>query len=94
MEWGQAKLFRKRNGNAGILVVIVLNPLENELAKFLKKQRGTRTFMQFSKKTGLPPSTLFRLEQCQQSITLKNLHLIMQRLNCTLTDIFPGQFEK
>jgi hypothetical protein len=42
---------------------------------------------------GLPPSTLFRLEQCQQSITLRNLQLVMQRTGCTLADIFPNQIK-
>jgi len=34
-------------------------------------------------------STLHRLEQCQQSITLGRLQQIMQRLKCGLPDIFP-----
>ena len=51
------------------------------------------TFAQFSRLTGLPRSTLFRLEQCQQSITLGRLQQIMDRLKCNLTDIF-GDFGK
>ncbi len=46
------------------------------------------TFAQFSKKLGLPTSTLHRLEQCQQSITLGRLQQIMQRLKCKMSDIF------
>jgi len=62
--------------------------LEKKLAAFLKKQRGELSFAQFSKITGLPASSLFRLEQCQQSITLGRLHGLMKKLKVTLADIF------
>ncbi len=63
--------------------------LEQQLSVFLRKRRGDKTYAEFSRKLGLPPSTLHRLEQCQQSITLRSLQQIMQRLKCRLTDIFP-----
>lgn len=63
--------------------------LEKQLSKFLRTQRGEMTFADFSRKLGLPPSTLHRLEQCQQSITLRGLQQIMKRLKCGLRDIFP-----
>ncbi len=63
--------------------------LEQQLSVFLRKKRGDKTYAEFSRKLGLPPSTLHRLEQCQQSITLRNLQQIMRRLKCKLTDIFP-----
>ena len=40
------------------------------------------------KKVGLPPSTIFRLERCEQSITLGRLQLVLDRLKCTLADVF------
>jgi len=66
----------------------VRDTLEKQLAAFLRKKRGNMTFVQFSKKLGLPTSTLHRLEQCQQSITLGRLQQIMTRLKCGLSDIF------
>jgi DNA-binding Xre family transcriptional regulator len=36
----------------------------------------------------LPPSTLHRLENADQSITLRALQQIMKRLKCGLSDIF------
>ena len=39
--------------------------------------------------TGLPPSPLNRLWQCEQSITLRTLQQIMGRLKCSLFDIVP-----
>jgi predicted transcriptional regulator len=64
--------------------------LDKKLAKFLREQRGEMTFAAFSKKTGLPRSTLFRLEQCQQSITLGRLQQVMDRLKVNLEDVFGG----
>ena len=63
-------------------------PLDKKLAVFLRKKRGDMTFAAFSRKVGLPTSTLFRLEQCQQSITLGRLHQVMKRLKASLDDIF------
>jgi hypothetical protein len=57
-------------------------------ASFLKKRRGEMSFAQFSKLTGLPASTLFRLEQCEQSITLGRLHGVMKKLKVGLGDVF------
>ena len=50
------------------------------------------TFAEFSRKTGLPPSTLHRLESTSQSITLGRLQQLMVRLKVRLTDIFPADW--
>ena len=65
--------------------------LDQSLASFLRRKRGDMTFKAFSQKVGLPPSTLFRLEQGQQSITLAKLQLIIDRLKCSPGDIFPEE---
>ena len=65
--------------------------LDTELASFLRKRRGETPYATFAKKLGITPSSLFRLENGQQSITLKKLQQIMDRLRCNLTDIFPPQ---
>jgi len=62
--------------------------LERQLAVFLRQKRGDLPYAKFSKRVGLPPSTLHRLEMCQQSITLSRLEQIMKRLKCSMTDIF------
>ena len=62
--------------------------LDKQLAKFIREQRGELTFAQFSKKIGLPPSTIFRLENCEQSITLGRLQQILAKLKCSLADVF------
>ena len=65
--------------------------LEAQIGKFLRFQRGEMTYVQFSKKVGFPPSTLHRLEQGNQSITLRALQQIMRRLKCGLAEIFPQE---
>ena len=65
--------------------------LEEQLGKFLREQRGEMTYAQFSKKVGFSPSTLHRLEQGNQSITLRALQQIMRRLKCGLAEIFPQE---
>jgi len=69
----------------------VASPLDKKLAAFLKKERGEMTYAAFAKKIGLPQSTVFRLEQCQQSITLGRLQQIMDRLKCDWEDVFGSK---
>ena len=63
------------------------NTLEKKLAAFLKKQRGEMSFAVFSKKVGFSPSMLFRLENCEQSITLGRLQQLMDRLKVGWKDV-------
>jgi transcriptional regulator with XRE-family HTH domain len=81
-------LFRIWNDIAGSLHGVPAK-LETQLGKFLRARRGEMTYAQFSRKVGLPPSTLHRLEQGTQSITLRGLQQIMRRLKCAVRDIFP-----
>lgn len=62
--------------------------LDRKLAAYLRKTRGHMPYARFAKKTGLTPSTLFRLENGQQSITLARLDRLMMRLGCSWRDIF------
>lgn len=66
----------------------VPSELDKKFAAFLKRKRGEMSYAQFSKMTGLPASTLFRLEHCQQSITLVRLEPVMKKLKVNITDIF------
>ena len=66
--------------------------LDKHLGTFLRKTRGDMTFAEFSRKTGLPPSTLHRLESAEQSITLGRLQQLMVRLRVRLADIYPTEW--
>ena len=72
----------------------VRSPLEKHLGQFLRQQRGEMTFAEFSRKTGLPSSTLHRLESGGQSLTLGRLQQLMTRLRVRLADIFPEEWVK
>jgi transcriptional regulator with XRE-family HTH domain len=74
------------------MLVAVSASLENQLARFLKERRGDLTYAEFSRKLGFPPSTLHRLEQGSQSITLRGLQQILRKLKCGLADVFPEDF--
>ena len=62
--------------------------LDKQLARFIREQRGEMTFAAFSKKVGLPPSTIHRIENAEQSVTLGRLDSVLSKLKCTLADVF------
>jgi len=62
--------------------------LRKQLAEFLKKKRGNQTFQQFARKIGLSDSTLQRIEMAEQNVTIDTLQHIVNRLRCSVSDIF------
>lgn len=62
---------------------------ERQFARFLRKQRGARTYPEFARKLGVSASTLHRLENAEQSITLGKLEDILHRLKARMRDVFP-----
>jgi len=66
----------------------VRKSLEQQLGAFLRQKRGNATYAQFARKLGVSESTLFRLEQGEQNATLKMLQNLMDRLHCSIGDIF------
>jgi transcriptional regulator with XRE-family HTH domain len=66
----------------------VRESLDSRFARFIRLKRGESTFAAFARRLGVTPSTLFRLENQQQSITLKSLESILKKLRCSLTDVF------
>jgi transcriptional regulator with XRE-family HTH domain len=65
--------------------------LDKQFASFLRQRRGTTPYAQFAKKLGMTQSSLFRLENGQQSLTLKKLQQILDRLSANITDVFPPE---
>ena len=65
------------------------NTLDRQFSDFIRKARGDQTFTKFARKVGVSESTLHRLEQCQQSVTLGRLDQILRRLKRRLRDVFP-----
>jgi len=63
------------------------SPQDQRVAAFLRSRRGDETYREFAPKIGLTRSTLHRLENLEQSITLAKLHAIAQRLRTTVERI-------
>lgn len=64
--------------------------LDQKLARFLRVQRGDLTYSQFARKVGLRESTLHRIENGQQSATLRAVQLILKGLKCSYSDVFES----
>ncbi len=62
--------------------------LRQQLAAFLRKTRGTLTYAEFERRTGISASSLQRLELAQQNITIDTLEDLIGRLKCQVGDIF------
>jgi transcriptional regulator with XRE-family HTH domain len=65
--------------------------LDRQLASFLKKERGSLSYAEFSKKVGLSHTTLHRLERGEHHLTLNKLETILEKLRIQLKDIFPNE---
>ena len=65
--------------------------LDQQFGQFLRLRRGQATFAQFARKLGISPSTLYRLENQEQSITLQLLEQVLERLDCSLSQVFKNE---
>ena len=63
--------------------------LNEQFGRFLRQKRGEATYAQFARRLGVSPSSLYRLENGEQSITLQRLEQILGRLKCQIRDVFP-----
>lgn len=63
-------------------------PLDLQFACFLRRTRGDLPYRQFAKKLGVSRSTLFRIENMEQSVTLNRLHSILNVLGVQWEDVF------
>jgi transcriptional regulator with XRE-family HTH domain len=66
--------------------------LDRQLATFLKKERGSLSYADFSKKIGLSHTTLHRIERGEHHLTLNKLETVLNRLKICLRDIYPNEF--
>ena len=63
--------------------------LDEQFGRFLRQQRGNESYAVFAKRLGISASTLFRLENSDQSVTLGKLEDILKRLKARMGDVFP-----
>jgi transcriptional regulator with XRE-family HTH domain len=63
--------------------------LNKQFGRFLRQQRGQESYAVFAKKLGISASSLFRLENADQNVTLGKLEDILERLKVEMRDVFP-----
>jgi transcriptional regulator with XRE-family HTH domain len=66
--------------------------LDEQLAQYLRKQRGNLSYAKFAQKTGLSHTMLHRLELKERHITLTKLETLKKKLKIKLSDIFPDEY--
>jgi transcriptional regulator with XRE-family HTH domain len=64
------------------------NSLRSRLAKKLKELRGDKTIRVFADELGLSKSTLHKLEQGEQNLSLDQLQRICDALKCDIAELF------
>ncbi len=62
--------------------------LAKVLSENLKKRRGDETIRDFARKLKISKSTLSRLENVDQNVTLNTIQQITKSLNISICDLF------
>ena len=70
------------------IVCRVAQRFRGQLGKFLRQRRGEMTYAQFARKIGISISSLQRMENGIQNVTLDTLETVARRLKASLRDIF------
>ena len=65
--------------------------LAQELGRFLRRKRGDLTYQQFARKLGVSDSSLQRMELGEQNVTLATLEQILDRLKCSVSEVFKEE---
>ena len=67
--------------------LIVMN-LSSQLAKTIKKRRGEMSQRAFAKRIGVSSTTIRRMENEEQNVTIKTLQHLMKIFRCSIEDLF------
>ena len=62
--------------------------LDRQFGRFLRERRGQDSYETFASKLGISASTLYRLENAQQSVTLGKMEDILKRLKVEVHDVW------
>ena len=68
-----------------------METLNRQLARQIKQRRGQATQTEFARKLGIAVSSLNRIEQGQQNVTLKMLDKLCKSLKCRVQDLFDAR---
>lgn len=72
-------------------MICTVKKMDATWGSFLRKARAGQSYSEFAAKVGVSESTLFRYETGEQSVTLRKLEDIMQRLGISLADVFGNE---
>lgn len=65
-----------------------MDNLAIRLGKRLRELRAEESQLQFSRKLGISKSSLNRMEQGEQNVSLKTLETLCERLGCDVGELF------
>ena len=65
-----------------------MTKLRNRLAETLRKKRGDMTEREFARKIGLSKTTLHRIENCEQNVTIDTLEKLCKSFKCDIAELF------
>lgn len=63
--------------------------LRQRLAKFIRDKRGDTPQREFARKIGLAQSTIMRIENLDQNVTLQTLEQLCKVFHADVADLFP-----
>lgn len=63
--------------------------LRERLAKFIREKRGDIPQREFARKIGVTQSTVMRIENRDQNVTLKTLETLCRAFHSDIGDLFP-----
>jgi len=66
--------------------------LDRQLARYLRRARGSLSYADFAKKVGVSHTTIHRIERGEHHLTLGKLETILGRLRIKLKDVFPDEY--
>ncbi len=63
--------------------------LRQRLAIFIKQKRGSTTQREFARKIGVAQSTIMRIENLDQNVTINTLETLCRVFHADVGDLFP-----
>lgn len=64
--------------------------LRQRLARFIREKRGKLSQREFARKIGVTQSTVMRIENLDQNVTLKTLETLCRAFHADIGDLFPS----
>jgi len=64
--------------------------LRERLARFIRERRGDIPQREFARKIGVAQSTIMRIENLDQNVTIKTLESLCSAFHADIGDLFPS----